>query len=170
MHRNRLAIFLICSLAFLLIPAIYPSARLYFFAPFLVACFYQCNYISSLWWALLCGFGMDLFSDLPLGINAVAYCLTTFILYRRRRSFFPDRTLTLAIMTFLFAWVSTVWLWLIVYLLGDQSGLTLRRIVGDLALMPLWDALYAFIFFTLPVFLLGKPQRRGSDYFMNNSI
>jgi len=167
MHRSRLALFLSCSAAFLLIPAIYPSARLYYFAPFLVTSFYQCGYASSLWCGILCGILVDFFSDLPFGINALAYSLTTFLLFRRRRHFFPDRAMTLSIMTFLFAWVSTVWLWLILYLLGDKSGLTLKTFAGDFGVMPLMDAFYAFIFFTLPVFLFGKPLRRGSDYFLS---
>lgn len=167
MHRSRFALLLICSAAFLLLPAIYPSARLYFFAPFLVTSFYQCGYITSLWCALLCGLSIDLFSDLPFGINALVYCLTTFVLYRRRRHFFPDRSTTLSIMTFLFAWVSTVWLWLILYLLGERTEVTLKILVGDFAIMPFFDALYALIFFTLPVLFFGKPLRRGSDYFLH---
>ncbi|MBA2727476.1 MAG: hypothetical protein H0U49_04805 [Parachlamydiaceae bacterium] len=75
--------------------------------------------------------------------------------------------MTLSIMTFLFAWVSTAWLWLILYLLGEKSGVTLKTLVGDFGVMPLIDAFYALIFFTLPVFFFGKPLRRGSDYFLH---
>lgn len=118
---------------------------------------------------MICGFSIDLFSDLSFGINALVYCLTTDFLFRCRRHFFSDRVMTLSIMTFLFAWVSTALLWIVLYLLGEKTGLTVRAIFGDFVVMPFFDALYALFFFTLPALFFGKSPRRGSEYFLRRS-
>ena len=165
-HRSLAVQGIICLIAFLLLPGWHAEARLYFFAPFLVTSYYQCGYISCLWLGIICGVFIDLFSDLPFGINAFVYCLTTHLLYRRKRHFFSDRVTTLTIMTFLFALTATLLFWIVLYLLGDKTEFSIKIIFGDFIVMPFFDALYAMIFFTLPVLFFGKRLRRGSDYFM----
>lgn len=167
-NRNRFVLFAMCALAFLIFPFVLFPARLFYFAPFLVISYYQSGYAASIWTSLFCGLVVDLFSDLPFGINALAYCLSTFVLYRRKRNFFPDSAMTLSIVTFLFAVITTVSLWMILYLLGGKEGVTLKSLFSDFIVMPFYDALYAFVCFTLPIMILGKPHRRGSDYFLND--
>lgn len=167
-HCRRSLVFLTATAAFMLLPGLSPEARLCFYAPFLVTCYYQSSYMASLWNSVFCGLIVDVFSDLPFGFNAVGYFLTTLFLYRQRRHFFSDRSLTLPLMTAFFALLSTCMLWMLFYLLGEKPRLTWKMVPGDFFAMPLIDALYAFFFFTFPRSLFGKPRRRGKDYFLKN--
>lgn len=109
---------------------------------------------------------MDLLSSQQhLGLYALNYCLTLWMIYPQKRNFFEDRLSTLPVMTYLFSFLST----LIHLLLLDsfEKSLSLSWIwVGtDLLLMPLADAFYAFIWFTLPSLFMPRAPKR--EYFVS---
>lgn len=158
--------FIFTLLATLLMPAIFPAARLTFFVPFLVILFYQKELSSCLWVALLCGFIIDLLSSHTLiGIHALNFCLTTWILYGQKRHFFADSITTLPMMTFFFSIMSTLIQLPLYYIFEGKMALSWSWALTDLLIMPAADAAFAFAIFILPAFALGKRPRRGSDYF-----
>ena len=149
-----------CSLV-LFSPLFFPFLHVVFFSPFLVLCFYRCSLSSCLWWALICGFIIDLFSyETRLGIYAINYCLTTFCLYRYKFHFFEDRLSTLPVMTFGFTNLSFLIQIGLFFITGKAFSLSLEWVINDLLLIPLQTATYAVLAFIFPFSLLSLLKRR----------
>jgi len=145
----------------------FPSCRLFFFPPFIIILFYQKPYTFCLWSALLCGLILDLLSfQTRLGLNALAYCLTTILLYGQTRNFFADRLSTLPIMTFFFSFLCTLLQGLLINIFDKEMIFSWTWLVSDLLIMPLLDALFALMVFNVPMLFFRKRPRRGKDYFM----
>lgn len=161
---------LITLIATLFVPTVFPSARLLFFAPFLIILIYQKSFLACLWNSLLCGFILDLLSSNPLmGLYAVSFCLTTGLMYGQRRNFFSDSLSTLPLMTYFFSCLSTLLQLALLYIFGQLTAISWEWTLTDLIYLPALDALYAFCIFILPAVVFGRPQRRGRDYFIRTS-
>jgi rod shape-determining protein MreD len=144
----------------LMLPPLYPNARLVYFAPFLVTYYYQHSYLASTWMAFACGLIVDLLSDQRFGVNAFVYVLTTLMLYRQRRHFFSDSVFTLPIMVYLFAFISTFFLGLMAYLEAKGAVGDIKSAITGLVLMPLFDFVYALVLFTMTSRLLTSQRGR----------
>ncbi len=100
---------------------------------------------------------MDLLAPYPrLGILAVNYCATSMIVYRAKSWFFEDSLISLPVMTFLFAEVSTLLHALLLGLFASGPVVSWTWIATDLLLLPLLDAFYAWIWFAFPAHLLRR--------------
>lgn len=161
MNRTK-ALFIYTVLIVLVIPPLFPNLVLTFFAPFLMFAFYHNNKVVCLWLALICGFMIDLLSaQTRLGVTALNYCLTVVLFYSQKRHFFEDRLSTLSLMTFIFVFTSTLIQAVLLYAFGQGILLSWEWVKSDLIWMPLIDALYAAIAFTLPSLFFPKiPTRR----------
>jgi len=167
-YKNLKLLFIFCLLATLIVPATFPSIRLYFFIPFIITSYYQKPLLTCLWYSIACGLIIDLLSaDSRLGFHAVIYSLSTMILYNQRKNFFSDYVTTLPIMTFFYSLISTSLETGIYYGVGKASFFTIKWFACDIVLMPLFDAMFAFTTLILPFIILGKKQRKGKDYFMS---
>lgn len=152
--------------AALLMPAIAPKMRLMYFTPLIVIAYYQRSLVNCITLSLCCGLMLDLLAaDARFGIHAMNYSLTTLMLYPQRKHFFADKISTLPIMVFFFAVISSFIEIALQYVMQKSPNFTWQWIFCDLILMPAFDALYGFIVFTLPLFLFGKKQMLGKDYF-----
>lgn len=150
----------------LTVPALAPQLRLSFFAPFLIIGCYQKSLPKCLWLAFLCGVILDLLSSNPhFGLYSLDFCLTLMLLYPQRRNFFADNLSTLPIMTFFFGAVSSLIMAILLYSVEMRNIASGPWMITDVILMPAFDACYAFVCFILPGIVLGKPRRRGKDYF-----
>lgn len=166
-HARLPLAFCITLLFTLYVPVVFPSFRLIFFAPFIVMSYYRKSESTCLWLSLLCGIILDLLaSHIRFGMHALNFLLTTAILYRMKQNFFEDSPAALAILTFFFSVLSTLIQLVQFYAIGKGMAITPEWVLSDLIAMPALDALYAFICFTVPSLLFGKPRRRGSDYFL----
>ncbi|MBA3603374.1 MAG: mreD [Parachlamydiaceae bacterium] len=140
--------FIFSLVAFLIIPIIWPTIKLFFFAPFIIITLYQLSYIGCLWTSLCCGLAIDCLSVHPFfGLNAFTYTLTTFLLYPQRVHFFSDRASTLPLMTAVFSFAVTVISMLWASIFERKQLFSWNLLYTDLFLMPLADSLYALIFF-----------------------
>ena len=154
---TKLSLFVATSLIILLFPAL--NCQL--FSPFLVFIFYRDSLMKALAWSLAAGFVLDLFAyGLHFGFLPVAFALSTLLLYDKKRHFFYDNLSTYPIMTALFSSLSTLILALL-----SSIPLSLSWAASDLVLMPLLDALFAFILYTVPFVIWGPKRRRGEEYF-----
>lgn len=166
--NKELSLYFIVSLFLsLTFPPLFPNLKIYFFIPFLVRSFYLKNKTTSLWLSLFAGLIVDLLSDSPrFGLIPCNYVITSFFLYSLKNRFFEDYFTTLGAVTFLYSLFSTLLQLALLYLL-DRSfiEISFSFIFKDLALMPLQDAFFAVLFFSLPLLLFKKPSRAGSDYF-----
>ncbi len=160
--------FLISLLFTLFSPILLPSARLMFFAPFLIVTFYQRPLKICLLWALFLGLLIDLLSSYHrFGITAFNYVLCAFILYPQKRHFFADRLSTLPLMTFCFSTLSLFVHYLIQQAFEKPLPFSWHWMATDAIIMPLFDAANAFIFYIAPAVLIGGRPRRGKDYFLS---
>ena len=149
--------FTLALIAAIVGPTLLSSIPLSYFAPFLVLLFYVRPESSCLWWSLGCGLFIDLVSaNLRLGVHAIAYCLTTFLLYKQKQHFFQDRFSTLPLMTFLFSACSSLICRLLLELFTTGFALSLSWMVIDLLLLPVIDAFYGALLFSLPAYLLRR--------------
>ncbi|WP_166158657.1 MULTISPECIES: hypothetical protein [unclassified Neochlamydia] len=84
------------------------------------------------------------------------------MIYPQKRHFFADHLSTLPIMTFLFSFTITFFQVIFLYILGTPLSIGMRWIVSDLFVMPLGDALFAFLYFILLPLSLQKKSRPRS--------
>lgn len=165
--KNLRVIFFITFFLTIASPSLFPSIRLFYFAPFLVVANYQCRMQTVLWLAVLCGMIIDLLSSAPrLGIDAMSYFISMIILYRQKKNFFADSVSTLPLMTCLFSSLSMLITGFLLYIIDMQNIYSWKWLLTDVIIYPLVDAFYAFGLFILPAMLLGKRIRSGKDYFL----
>lgn len=169
LDSKRLDICFAISLILLIVtPILLPQLRISFFVPFLIIACYQKPLKVCLGLAFGCGLLLDLLSSYTrLGLHAFDFCTTLILLFPQRRNFFADHLSTLPIMTFLFSMLSTLIMAILLYSIETRNLFSWAWVFTDLILMPLLDAAYAFCFFILPPLLLGKPRKRGKDYFLS---
>lgn len=166
--KNLLTLFFVGLFFTLATPVFFPSLKLFYFIPFLIRSIYIKPLKSSLWYAFFIGCILDLFSaDARFGFFSCNYVTTTYFLYRIKKHFFEDSFTTLPVMTFFFSSISSFLLWGILLIL-EKHFLPLYPtfLLSDFFFMPLGDAFFAALVFTLPDIIFGKPERKGSDYFM----
>ncbi len=151
----------ISLLSFLLLPGLFPEMRLSYFAPFAIVLIYRKTLAEALFITTLVGGFQDLFSPYPFGMMALCTALPTLFLYPRKKHFFADHLATMPLMTFFFVVIKEGMLAAILHV-----PYSFAWIFTDLIVMSLFDALYAFIFFTLPFLLL---ERGEINYLLQNS-
>lgn len=151
--------------SFLVLPVVWPFLRLTYFAPFLVVVLYKRPLKEVLWFAFGCGLFMDLFSDEPrLGILALSYVAASFILFKQKQHFYQDHWTTVPALTLIFVEITTVFHLAMRGLFGAKLHLTWEWAITDLLIMPMLDAIYAFILFTWPALFMPKSKKR--EYFL----
>ncbi len=142
--------------------AFIPHIKLLPFAPFLAILYNRKSFQSSLWLASLCGLILDLLSsEFRLGIHALNFGLTSFFLYHQKRHFFEDKPLALSLFTLLISVVTTVAQLLLISIFDRPLPLSFRLLATDLMLMPVADAIYAFLWFSCPMLLYAHIQKIG---------
>ena len=148
-------------------PLLFPALRLFYFVPVLITAYYQKPLTTCLWYSILCGLLLDFLSTNDrLGMHSLAYSISTLILYGKKRNFFADSLSTLPLMTYFFSASSTFVLAILMQLFEIKTIFSWRWILADFLVMPLADALFAFLFFIVPALLIGKPPKKGKDYFL----
>lgn len=141
-------------------PIFFPRVHLFYFAPYLVICLYRHSRIALLWRACLCGVIIDLLSSGSLfGLTSINYCCVAFLLYGQTRHFFEDKLSTLPLMTFLFSLLSTGFLAGGALFLQRGYPLSWIWVATDLIGMPIADALYALLVFSLPFQLIYEIRK-----------
>jgi|SRR5579862_2438310 len=137
-----------------------PHIRLHTFAPFLALLYARCSRMSSFWISSLCGLLIDaLGSELRFGVHALSFSVATLFLYSQKKHFYNDKPLALSLFTFQISLIITFILFLFSFLSHSLPPITLKWIISDFFLMSFFDALYAFIWFSLPLFLYGYIAR-----------
>lgn len=142
--------------------ALFPQVKFLAFSPFLALLYNRTHFHTALWIASLCGLMVDLLSsEFRLGIHALTYCLATFFLYRQKRHFFEDKPLALSIFTLLISCASSMIELLLISIFDRALPLSMGMLMTDLILMPLFDAVYAFLCFCCPILLYLHVKKVG---------
>lgn len=135
--------FLLSLIALLLAPNVFPSVRLLTFSPFFAIVFQRKNFITSLWIACACGLLVDLFTvDIRFGVFALCSAATAALTFRFKSYFYEDNLFSIPLYT---AVISTVF--------SSMQLILIHHLVTfnfSLLFMPLLDAFYGFVWFTVP--------------------
>lgn len=151
-------------------PVFFPGARLSFLIPSLVVLFYQRRLSFCLWAAFGLGLLLDTLSSSPsLELHVISFCTATALIYPQKRHFFADNISTLPILTFITSVTITLTQVAIAYIFQSKMIMGVDWVVTNLVLMPFFDSIYAFLLFQIPYLLIGKPRRRGRDFFLHSS-
>jgi rod shape-determining protein MreD len=130
----------------------FPNIRLMAFAPFLAIVYNRRSFVFSLWIASLCGLILDLSSSqMRFGFFALCYALMTLLIYKQKRHFFEDKPLALACFAALISFATTGVQLFLQCAFESQVQLSWSLFLSDLIAMPIADAIYAFLWFTLPI-------------------
>lgn len=168
MHLFYLFIYVSCLA--MLLPLFFPFWHVLYFAPFLVLCFYYRSLIGCLWWSIICGSIVDLFSaDTRLGAYAINYCLTTFCLYRYKVHLFEDRLSPLPVTAFAFTCLSGMIQIGIFYIISKPFSLSWEWAFQDLLIVPLQVALYTVLAFIIPSLIITYLKRRYYLFRLNRN-
>jgi hypothetical protein len=159
--KKPLWLVLLLAFSFLWVgTALFPRIHVWAFAPFLATLFHRVSFLSSLWISALCGLGVDLIcSEYPFGFFAITHSICSFLLYGQKKHFFEDKPLAFSLFSALIsAFLSLILIFCSFFSL-KKAPLTLPSFFLDLILMSPVDALYAFIWFTIPSTVYGYVRR-----------
>ena len=145
----------------LVLPALFPTLKLAYFAPFLIFTFYHSSKSKSIWLALLCGLIFDLLSaQMRFGIYALNYTATTCLLLTIKKYFFEDHLSTLPIMTLIFIYTSAFLQLILTDILTNDSILSWNWFKVELMEIPFYTLIYTIIAFAfLPFFFPSKLKK-----------
>lgn len=139
----------------LLTAVLEPLAPVQLIFPFLAICALRKPYKRALWIAALSGLCFDMCTqEAPLGMHALIFSISMFLLFRYHRLFFEEKGITFIFYAFLFSFVSAVLLALRKMLGGHMGAMSSSFFVTDFLLLPFLDALSGYIFLIAPKFLL----------------
>lgn len=142
--------------------AFFPDFHLMPFAPFLALVYQRRRFLPSLWIAFFAGLIMDCITcQSRFGLFTLNFLLTTLVLYRRKRHFFEDHFLSLPIFTFFISVVSTLLTYLFLRIEERAPLFSLKLCLTDFITMPLFDALYAIIWFYGPIKYIRYIKKTG---------
>lgn len=160
MQKGSLILFFFLALFFSIFQsAIFSKLHLFAFAPFLAILWIRSSFLSSLWGSFFCGFLIDLFSSISMGIFALNYTFISLFLYRFHTHFYDDKPLHLASYTALISSISTLIHPFLLFLFDRSIPISGKWILTDLLLMPLLDGAYAIFWFWCPLILYQKIYR-----------
>lgn len=153
--------FLLAFTALCFSKVFFPSLTLLYFAPFFALLFMRASFLSCLWTALLCGLLVDLLnSKFSFGSSALNFCFTVILTYSQRRNFFEDRLFSLSCFTALISSISSLLYLCFLALFEKQFPFKFQLLFTDLLLMPAFDALYGFLWFTCPIKIYQNIKKR----------
>lgn len=163
--------FSLFSLLFFLVPAFFLHfllashplfCHVYTLIPLLVFSYYFFSFSACLLFSLGCGLFIDLLSiQMQVGSHSFVFFITTCFLYEQKKRFFSEKITTIPLLTFLFSSLSTFVLFCFSRLLYSSFRISFQSLLTDVFLLPLLDALFAFLFFVFP---LRQIQRVGKKY------
>ena len=154
----RLYFAFITGLVFAVFSSSLTGLKLVHFAPFLILLFYQKDFISSLWISALCGLIVDIFSSNSFGLFALCYTTGSFFLYKEKR-FFNDKAISLSVFTSIYSLIFSLFTPLLFFIFDKKINLSIKWLLTDVIIMPLFDGLYAFMFFALPILLIKQVKK-----------
>ncbi|MCI0382197.1 MAG: rod shape-determining protein MreD [Chlamydiae bacterium] len=161
MKKQSLLIPFTLSLLSLLIQiTFFPKLKLMIFSPFLAYVYMKRSFLSSLWISAFCGLCMDCISSTThFGIHALNYCITSIAVFRKKKFFFEDKSSALAFFVIFISFISILIQLVLLSLFGYKIPQDLA-LATDLIFIPIFNGIYAFLWFTCPINLYQYMQKK----------
>jgi len=153
-RKFYLVIATVISLLFaIMLPNFFAPLGIHFFAPPLIMALYFFRRATILWLALAAGLFLDALCISPrFGFFGTTYTVAIALIYPLRLLFFRDWLLTVPIVTLFFSLVTILSEQMFAFLFDIPGPLTTgASLIFSLLLAPLADAIWALIFFALPL-------------------
>lgn len=160
MKQKLLFASLLGFFGFLILEPLFPGCHFFTFSPLVVFYLVHTSLLTTLWASLGLGLLVDLVSSSHMGVNALNFFLTSFLLYRQRKHFIKDNPYNLSLFTMLYSIVWTLLYAVFIFLFDRRILFHGKWLAADLIIMPALDGLYAYICFTLPFAFLDKMKKR----------
>ncbi len=149
--------FFLALFCLLFFPAFF-FLKLIYFAPFLIISFYNSSFVKVLWLSILCGIFSDVLATSSFGVISLSYLSASCFLYREKR-FFNDKPVNLSIFTGLYSIVFSIFNLLFLFIFDKTVIISFKWTLSDLLIMPVFDGIYAFLWFSLPFLVIEKIKR-----------
>lgn len=143
--------YLLCLLGLVVNEALFPQVHLFVFAPFLALLVIRKQLLASLWLGALSGLTLDLLSsNFRFGLYATSFLATILAIYKLKNLFFEEKAHALAVFSVLVAMVFTVIEASLLSFFGHLPPFTLKTLTIDFLILPLFDGLFSFFWFSMP--------------------
>lgn len=166
--------FILAAIALFLQGVIFPGISFLTFAPWIALVILKSKRSTHLWktlWlASLAGVFTDLFSDHPMGLHAISYCLCSLFLFRLKNHFLYEKPLHLSLFTTLVSFVSTQLQLFFLFLFDRRVPFTGKWAISDWFGMPVADGIFAWICFAGPLFLFSKANRLWIIFWIKKNL
>lgn len=136
------------------------------FIPWLAFLSLLCPLLRTLFLSFAAGLFLDSISTDPFGIHALNYTLTAALCYRWRSRFSPDNPLQLCLYTALCSFVSTQLQIALLFLFDRRILFGGKWWATEWAFLPIFDALYALVWFAGPLALFRIMRRTWMVYWL----
>lgn len=162
MKESSLVIsFLLATLALWLRAELMPGCALTLYAPFWAhLCLKESLKPRVLWLSSLTALPLDLLSSHPFGLHATSATLTMHLVHRLRTYLFHDQPLHFSLYTFVISLTFGSIEALFLFLFDTRLQNAGKWLLSDLWGIPWVDALYAFIWFWLPLFVIYQARSK----------
>ena len=132
--------------------AVFTEIKLITFAPMLAIVYQRKSFIVTLWISLFCGLIADtVSSQYAFGLYGACYMMTSALCYHLKKHFFEEKPSAISFYSGIISSIFSLILIIITYIFQRQVSITLELILSDCLISAIFDALYALIWFTIPM-------------------
>lgn len=145
--------FFLALFAFFIQGIFIPKIAILAFSPFLAYALLLSKFPKAFILSIIAGGCMDLFSSDPFGVHALNFSIVTFSFHRLKKHFLYEKPLHLSLLSILISMHSTFLGFFLLFLFDRRVPFSGRWVFTDLIGMPIFDGLYAFVWFSAPITL-----------------
>jgi hypothetical protein len=161
--------FLLSLVGMVLQLALLPPLPLFPGAPAAALAALRLSWTKALFFALAVGLAADLFSDAPLGTIGASFVGSVIAIYPLRRPLSEDDPLHVSLYTAALSFALFPLEALLFFLFDRRTPYTGEWFFADWAAAPLYNGLYAFIWFALPLALYRWARRRWVIFWLTRN-
>ena len=140
------------------------------FAPFISIFTLKKSTEKTLLMSCLTGFIMDLFSMDPFGIHALNFTLSSLISSYWKRRFSAENVKQFCLFTAIYSFISTNLLIMLFFIFDRRIQILGKWWLTDWMFLPIFDAMYAFIWFAIPLSLFRMGHKIWTVYWLKKKI
>jgi rod shape-determining protein MreD len=152
--------FFLSAIVLWLQSTVYPELPLLAFAPFLALSCLLRSFPKAVLLCCAAGLALDLLSQEHLSLHAMTYTAAAAICFRWRRRFSIETPTQFAIYTALLSMMCTTIQIALLFLFDRRIPFTGRWWMSECLCLPLFDGVYALLWFTGPLALFSEIRRR----------
>lgn len=148
--------FILATITLFLQNILFAPVTLLSYIPFITLIVLTKTSPKTLYLAAISGSIVDLLSNDPMGVHTLSYCLLAHLMTRLKRYFSYDKIPHFALATWISSFLCTILQMLLLFIFDRKIPFSGQWTLIDLFFMPFLDAIYAIIWFSIPIMLYKK--------------